>query len=363
MTDRSEESFAIELRGVFLMESQEMLDDTEIAFIKIESDPEDIVTIDRIFRHVHTIKGSAYVAGFPQLGNFAHSFEALLSSIRDRKIRVTTKIVDVLLAGNDCLRQFIAALKDDPQAQVDTVDVTSRIKDVLASSNQPILELTKLPDDKTIAKGDFSPDTQQSELANTANNRRTILVCDDNRDILDFLREALVEEGYKVASAENGILALKIMREQPIDVILSDLKMPEMDGEQFIRQIRKINQLVPIVVMSGHSSREDLKRFIKLGIDEFIDKPFTIVSVLRAVSRAIKVRSLREALIGISRLSFRAYVSLQKIESLNASSNSTEDAIKEKEHLDKCLAEMRSVTIALLDSERAIMNFDIAQGR
>jgi len=84
-------SFEIELQDTFLTEAEEMLEDTESAFVAIEANPDDAAKIDKIFRLVHTIKGSAHMAGFVGFGNFAHSFETLLGALRDKKLLVTPK--------------------------------------------------------------------------------------------------------------------------------------------------------------------------------------------------------------------------------------------------------------------------------
>ncbi len=126
-------SFAAELQRVSLNEAQEILEDTEAAFMKIESNPDDAKTIDKIFRLVHPIKGSAQVAGFVELGNFTHTFENLLGLIRDRKLAVTADVADNLLAGNDSLRLFVAELKKSANADVNCDQVSQRIEHAITA--------------------------------------------------------------------------------------------------------------------------------------------------------------------------------------------------------------------------------------
>ena len=83
MKHMNEASFEAELRDVFLAEAEEIIEDAEKALMEIEENPDNFQKIDLIFRLIHTIKGSALVAGFKQLGEFAHKFETVLGKIRD----------------------------------------------------------------------------------------------------------------------------------------------------------------------------------------------------------------------------------------------------------------------------------------
>ncbi|MBP9706862.1 MAG: response regulator [Oligoflexales bacterium] len=356
----NEESFALELQNTFLAEAQEMLEETETAFMQIEADPDDAGKIDKIFRLVHTLKGSAHVAGFTELGSFAHTFETLLSSLRERKIRVNTAVVDVLLAGNDCLKQFVNALKQDKSAMLDTTDIERSIKACLPDANlqlhdqkDPRSEKLELPE-LIATETDFT-DTEYTppHINIVANKIETpvFLICDDEPNILSLLEDYLMEGGYKVVSADSAIKALDIFRSQHIDVIFTDLKMPDMNGLEFVTAVRAINELVPIAIVSGNSSREHFKEYIRLGVDAFIEKPFEPNDILSAANRAIRERQLREAVLSLSRLSFRAYVSIEKILSLIPNADASSD---EKSRLDNFMQEIRLATNNLLASEKAL---------
>ncbi len=141
---------------------------------------------------------------------------------------------------------------------------------------------------------------------------------------------------------------------RPIDVIMSDVKMPEMDGEQFVREVRKFNSLIPIIIVSGYSTREHLKAFVQLGVDEFVEKPFEDRHVLQAAFRTVKARLLKEALLGLSRLSFKAYISMQKIESLGQMPEFTQEKAQEKIRLDQYMEAMKAMTHQVLSSEKAM---------
>lgn len=353
-------TFEAELQEVFLNEAQEMLEDTETAFMRIEANPDDGATIDRIFRNVHTIKGSAHVAGFAALGNFAHTFETLLGLLREKKLKATSDIVDVLLAGNDCLRTFVSELRKDSKAVVDCEDVSQRIRSATPGDGV-VAQIAKGNTAEATVPVTFSQPTktektreQVAPMALEATEKRTFLICDDEPAILELLSDILVRNGYGVLAADNAHKALDLLRQNNVDAIMTDLKMPEMNGIEFVSAVRAFNRFVPIVFVSGHSSREHFKQFLDLGVDSFVEKPFNEADLLGVARRVVREKILRDAVLSLSKLSFRAYVSIQKIRALSSATVSPQERKREEDHLDTCMNDIRKATAALLDSERTL---------
>jgi len=364
MSDLNEESFAAELQKIFLEETQESLDDTEAAFVAMEVNPDDAAKIDSIFRVVHTIKGSAHMAGFVQLGHFAHSFEALLDSLRNKKLRVNAEIVDVLLAGNDCLRAFVAALKEDVNATVDCSSVEAKVTAILGSAAAPIMAQTPPVVQSVTNKlgnqvGVNNLNQGSPVAAATASatlTKRNILVCDDDEDIRDILQMALEGEGYAVTTAEHGKDALRVMKLQAFDLIFTDYNMPDLNGLEFIRAVRKFNYSMPIIVVSGASSRDLIKEYMKLGVGEFIDKPFTVEAVAFAAKRALRARGLQESMMSLTRLCFRIFVSVQRMEAMQLANGISEARTKEGRRLSDLMSDMKQFTAKLLELEKNDMD-------
>ncbi len=125
------EEFDSKIRKEFLSEASEMLEAVEKAFMELEKNPEDNGVIDRIFRLAHTIKGSAMSCGFQQLGEFAHEIETLLVRIREKKVVMSTQVVDTLLAANDRLVIWVEGLSSDEDFEVQTSDVRALIRDLM----------------------------------------------------------------------------------------------------------------------------------------------------------------------------------------------------------------------------------------
>jgi CheY-like chemotaxis protein len=113
-----------------------------------------------------------------------------------------------------------------------------------------------------------------------------ILVVDDDIDLRDMIEYVVSSNGYRVASAANGVEALAAIARGMPAVILLDMRMPVMDGPQFIREFRSsCQQRVPIVVMTAAESAR--QRFMDVDADEFLGKPFDIRAMLETIARCI----------------------------------------------------------------------------
>jgi DNA-binding response OmpR family regulator len=123
--------------------------------------------------------------------------------------------------------------------------------------------------------------------AGTQEMSETILVVDDKANVRTLLREYLTEQGFAVATAENGRNALFVARETQPDLILLDIMMPEMDGYAFIRNYRKEAD-APIILLTARLEESDKVLGLELGADDYVTKPFgmrELVARIRAVLR------------------------------------------------------------------------------
>ncbi|MBQ6695912.1 MAG: response regulator transcription factor [Lachnospiraceae bacterium] len=117
--------------------------------------------------------------------------------------------------------------------------------------------------------------------------KNTILVVDDDRDIVNTLKIQLEKEGYQVFCAFHGLEALDILETQPIQLILLDIMMPQMDGFSAIMKIREHNN-IPIIVMSAKSEETDKILGLSIGADDYITKPFQYKEVLARVKSQLR---------------------------------------------------------------------------
>ena len=115
-----------------------------------------------------------------------------------------------------------------------------------------------------------------------------ILVADDEESIRVVMRNSLRQKGYEVDCAENGKQAAKMIDQTGYDVILADIRMPEMDGFEATRCIRAAERgerHVPIIGLTAHASAEAREACLKAGMDDFISKPYTLDELGAALAR------------------------------------------------------------------------------
>jgi DNA-binding NtrC family response regulator len=123
----------------------------------------------------------------------------------------------------------------------------------------------------------------------------TVLVVDDERNIQVTLSRALSMEGYAVEAASGGREALDKIAALPVDVVVMDVRMPDLDGLSVLEKAREARPGLPVVIMSGHGSIETVRSAFKLGAFDYLEKPITEKEkLLVAVRNALALRSLRE---------------------------------------------------------------------
>lgn len=114
-----------------------------------------------------------------------------------------------------------------------------------------------------------------------------ILIIEDDSDINDLLSEILSREGYEVTKAYSGSEGKLLINSNDYDLILLDLMLPGITGENLIEEIRKI-KVMPIIVISAKTSKEDKINVLRLGADDFIAKPFDIEEVIARVEAQLR---------------------------------------------------------------------------
>ena len=131
---------------------------------------------------------------------------------------------------------------------------------------------------------------------------RTILVVDDKASVRKLVQEYLVEQGYRVVTADNGQNALHIARNEKPDLILLDIMMPEMDGFEFVRIFRKEKD-TPIILLTAKLEETDKVLGLELGADDYVTKPFgmrELLARIRAVLRRTESDSLSPDILKVS---------------------------------------------------------------
>ncbi len=134
----------------------------------------------------------------------------------------------------------------------------------------------------------------------------SILIIDDEKAIRKTLSEILSFEGYKIDEATDGEEGLRKFREKTYDVVLSDIKMPKIDGIEFLQKAVEINPDVPIIMISGHGNIETAVEAVKKGAYDFIQKPPDLNRLLITIRNAMERNSLVSETKTLKRKAFKA---------------------------------------------------------
>ena len=121
----------------------------------------------------------------------------------------------------------------------------------------------------------------------------TILVVDDHELIRDTLKKALVDDGYRVNLAHNGAACLAIVETRDIDLILLDMRLPDINGLDVLRQIKDTNPDIIVIVMTAYGDLDSSHQAMSLGAFDFIHKPVKARAMTSIIKMAMEIRSLR----------------------------------------------------------------------
>jgi DNA-binding NtrC family response regulator len=161
-----------------------------------------------------------------------------------------------------------------------------------------------------------------------------LLVVDDEQSMRQLLSLVFGREGYEVRTARTGREALEILRLSAVDVIISDVKMPDMSGIELLREVRAIAPDTPVIMMTAFATIETAREAFKLGADDFVQKPFDVdelkeivrrafdklqlVEENRAFRRAQAERGRLDQIIGRSRRMQAVYQMIEQVAPLNS---------------------------------------------
>jgi CheY-like chemotaxis protein/DNA-binding XRE family transcriptional regulator len=112
---------------------------------------------------------------------------------------------------------------------------------------------------------------------------KKVLIVDDSDFMRMMLNDMLTKSAHSVVQAENGLLALKMLDKEQIDVCILDIKMPGMDGLETLEQIKKSHPEVKVIMLSAQCMEENVRRALELHADAFVAKPFQADSILNRV--------------------------------------------------------------------------------
>ena len=124
--------------------------------------------------------------------------------------------------------------------------------------------------------------------------KKQILVVDDEANLRRVLTAQLSRDGYEVHTAPDGEAGLAVLREHHIDLVITDLRMPKMDGLELLRQALRGDPQLPVVILTAHGTVDNAVEALKTGAFDYITKPFDQAEVRTIVKKALRTRDLAE---------------------------------------------------------------------
>ena len=123
--------------------------------------------------------------------------------------------------------------------------------------------------------------------------KKNILIADDEESIRKLLVRVLKSKGYRFFLAENGKEAVDIAKNNPIDLALLDIKMPVLDGQETLKRIKKIDETIEVIMLTGYGSLESLKEMIvEHGAYDYLSKPMDLENIKHCIKKALEKREL-----------------------------------------------------------------------
>jgi len=122
----------------------------------------------------------------------------------------------------------------------------------------------------------------------------SVLIVDDEPSIVQSLSGLLSDEGYKISTAINGHEALKVIDSDSPDLVLLDIWMPGLDGIETLKEIKKYNPHIQVIIITGHGTIETAVKATKLGAFDLVEKPLSIDKIILTINNALNFRRLEE---------------------------------------------------------------------
>lgn len=118
--------------------------------------------------------------------------------------------------------------------------------------------------------------------------QKWILLVDDNANVLAVLSDFLKTTGYAVCEAKDAQGAMRIVKEELVDLVLIDLRMPEMNGINLMLSLRKIKSHLPVIIYSGHPSMDTAIEALKKGANDYVTKPFSLEELKASIDQVFQ---------------------------------------------------------------------------
>lgn len=218
--------------------------------------------LNRLFRHFHSVKGIAGVAGFSEMASTTHRFEDVLLGLRDGKIKWNELLYQSLLDFSVVLLETVDKLRNDFSAITQLPESLNKLEESLSS--QALISTSRL----------------------------RVLIIDDDPDVCEVVADSLsTSMNCQIALANDGAAGLEKAMADEFDIIITDWKMPRMSGVEFLRQLRGtsgLNEMKPVIMISGYKPNLDAEDKTWENV-LFMDKPLDFSRLRYFVKCALRV--------------------------------------------------------------------------
>ncbi|MCJ7831050.1 MAG: response regulator, partial [Dehalococcoidia bacterium] len=120
-----------------------------------------------------------------------------------------------------------------------------------------------------------------------------VLIVDDEEQMRELLAKVLEKNGYQVTTAGDGGQALALLEKEPMDLVVTDVRMPGLDGMEALKAIKELNPEIVVIIMTAFGSIDQAVQAVKEGAYDYINKPFKIDEMLLTIRKALEERRLR----------------------------------------------------------------------
>ena len=119
----------------------------------------------------------------------------------------------------------------------------------------------------------------------------TLLIIDDDPAACRIFKKILGEEGYSILTATDAVKGLRLIKEKSPEIVFLDIKMPRIDGIELLRRIRKINQDVTVIMLTGFATLDTARKAMELGAHDYVTKPFDLEAIKASIRDALEANA------------------------------------------------------------------------
>lgn len=279
----------------FILEAEEHIQRIEAGVAHLEKTPANIEEIDEISRAAHTLKGAAALLKLRSISETAYLLENTFKEVKNKRLPLNHALVLWVMKGTDTIKTLIRSIKDGKGEDASLVGLfrssspfpldapVGRKREPLSQDGMNMMPMPGENDTKAV------PCPEQHHPLPSAGKRKTILVVDDSITVREFIVSILATRNYRTLAAINGHEALNAIDKIHVDMIITDLEMPVMNGFELLSELKRRGLLttVPVIVVTSRDGEKYRQKAISLGASHFMVKPFEEEMLLKAVGRTL----------------------------------------------------------------------------